>query len=67
LGWNTGGGHFGHGGAFATSMSINSNSGLITVFMVQQAGNSEDVEKAIGAVNKVVEERFGSPRKKPSE
>ena len=37
FGWGTGG-SFGHGGAFKTNMSIDPRLGLITVFMVQQAG-----------------------------
>lgn len=38
FGWDTGGGKFGHGGAYATSMSINPKTGLILVWMVQHAG-----------------------------
>jgi CubicO group peptidase (beta-lactamase class C family) len=38
LGWATGGGNFGHGGAYATNMNIDDGRGLITVFMVQHAG-----------------------------
>ena len=34
----TGGGTFGHGGAYATNMTIDPKRGLITVFMVQHAG-----------------------------
>ena len=37
FGWSTGG-SFGHGGAFATNMSIDPTRGLITVWMVQHAG-----------------------------
>jgi CubicO group peptidase (beta-lactamase class C family) len=38
LGWSTGGSTFGHGGAYATNMTIDAKRGLITVFMVQHAG-----------------------------
>lgn len=38
LGWSTGGDKFGHGGAYATGMTIDLKRGLITVFMVQHAG-----------------------------
>jgi len=37
FGWGTGASH-GHGGAYKTNMSIDARLGLITVFMVQQAG-----------------------------
>lgn len=47
LGWATGGGSFGHGGAFATNMSIDPARGLITVFMVQHTG-SPDIGKLNG-------------------
>jgi CubicO group peptidase (beta-lactamase class C family) len=38
LGWSTGGGEFGHGGAFATNMTIHPKRGLLFVWMVQHAG-----------------------------
>ena len=38
FGWGVGGG-FGHGGAYKTDMHVNPQLGLITVFMVQQAGD----------------------------
>lgn len=38
LGWATDGVHYGHGGAFATNMGIDSERGLITVWLVQHAG-----------------------------
>jgi CubicO group peptidase (beta-lactamase class C family) len=38
LGWDTSGDTFGHGGAFATNMTIDAKRGLITVWMVQHAG-----------------------------
>lgn len=38
LGWSTGGGNIGHGGAHSTNMNIDTNRGLITVWMVQHAG-----------------------------
>jgi CubicO group peptidase (beta-lactamase class C family) len=41
LGWSTGGGVFGHGGAHATNMSLDPGRGLITVYMVQHAGPAE--------------------------
>jgi CubicO group peptidase (beta-lactamase class C family) len=38
LGWATGGGAIGHGGAYSTHMGIDVQRGLIPVFMVQHAG-----------------------------
>jgi CubicO group peptidase (beta-lactamase class C family) len=38
LGFSTGGGTFGHGGALSTNMTIDTKSGLIYVWMVQHAG-----------------------------
>lgn len=38
LGWSVGGDSFGHGGAHATNMAIDSKRGLIFVWMVQQTG-----------------------------
>ncbi|MSR32043.1 MAG: class A beta-lactamase-related serine hydrolase [Gemmataceae bacterium] len=38
IGWSTGGGTFGHGGALATNMAIDPSRGLITVWLVQHAG-----------------------------
>jgi len=59
LGWATGGATFGHGGAFATSMTIDSQRGLITLFLVQHAGFPGDGSKAKGEFDKAVAERFG--------
>jgi CubicO group peptidase (beta-lactamase class C family) len=63
LGWSTGGGNFGHGGAFATNMNIDTNRGLITVFMVQHAGFSKDGGNSSGAFRRAAEERFGKGQK----
>jgi CubicO group peptidase (beta-lactamase class C family) len=59
LGWSTGGGTFGHGGAFATNMSIDPGRGLITVFMVQHAGSPE-IGKLNGEFVKAAQEAFGN-------
>ncbi len=60
LGWSTGGGNFGHGGAYATNMNIDSNRGLVTVWMVQHAGYPLDGDKAAGAFRQVAEAHFKS-------
>ncbi len=47
FGFATGGGTFGHGGAYSTNMTADPKSGLITVFMVQNAGWRSDEGKKI--------------------
>jgi len=59
LGWSTGGGTFGHGGAFATNMNIDSNRGLITVWLVQHNGFPGDGAKAQGEFRRAAERLFG--------
>ncbi len=58
LGWGTGGGGFGHGGAYATNMSIDAKRGLITVFLVQHAGFPRDGGNSQGVFRKAAEELF---------
>ena len=48
----------GHGGAYATNMSIDPKKKLITVFMVQHAGFPGDGDRALGAFKKVAAEAF---------
>jgi CubicO group peptidase (beta-lactamase class C family) len=59
LGWSTGGGSFGHGGAFATNMSIDPKRNLITVFLVQHAGFPGDGGKSHGVWKQAAEQQFG--------
>jgi CubicO group peptidase (beta-lactamase class C family) len=59
LGWSTGGGSYGHGGAFATNMSIDPKRGLITVFLVQHSGFPADGAKSYGAWKQAAEQQFG--------
>lgn len=63
LGWSTGGGNFGHGGAYATNMNIDSNRGLITIWMVQHAGFPNNGDQAAGVFRKTVEEEYSSAPK----
>jgi CubicO group peptidase (beta-lactamase class C family) len=63
LGWSTHNGVFGHGGAFATNMNIDSKRGLIAVFMVQHAGFAKDGGKSHGAFQQAAMERFGNANK----
>jgi CubicO group peptidase (beta-lactamase class C family) len=60
LGWSTGGDTFGHGGAYATNMTINAKRGLVMVFMVQHAGFPGNGGQSLGAFQKAAMERFGS-------
>ena len=58
LGWSTGGGVFGHGGAYSTNMTIDSNHGLITIFMVQHAGFPGNGDQSNGAFQKAAQALF---------
>jgi CubicO group peptidase (beta-lactamase class C family) len=58
LGWATGGSTFGHGGAFATNMTIDPKRGLVLVFLVQHAGFSKEGAKSFGAFRRAAEQQF---------
>jgi len=62
LGWATAGPTFGHGGAMATNMSIDSKRGLITVFLVQHVGFPGQGGSSLGVFRKAAEERFGGAK-----
>ncbi len=64
LGWSTGGGNFGHGGAYATNMNIDTNhgDGLITIWMVQHAGYPLNGDQAYGAFRQAADAAFGKPK-----
>ncbi|MDB6137094.1 MAG: estB 3 [Verrucomicrobiaceae bacterium] len=49
---------FGHGGAYSTNMNIDLEHGLVTVFMVQNAGWLEEGKKAQGIFSKAANELF---------
>jgi len=59
LGWSTGGGVFGHGGALSTNMSIDPKRGLITIWLVQHAGFPGDGSKSQGAWKQAVDQQAG--------
>ncbi len=61
LGWATSGGSFGHGGAYATNMTIDRDRGLIYVFMVQHAGFPGNGGQSFEAFKKAAEKEFGKP------
>jgi CubicO group peptidase (beta-lactamase class C family) len=62
LGWSTGGGTFGHGGAYATNMTVEPRRGLITVFLVQHSDSREDIRTCQAAFRQAAVEQFGNPR-----
>jgi CubicO group peptidase (beta-lactamase class C family) len=59
LGWATDGGVVGHGGAYATNMTIDPSRGLVLVYLVQHAGFAKDGGQALGAFQKAARESFG--------
>ncbi len=63
LGWSTSGGSFGHGGAYATNMNIDTKRGLITIFLVQHAGFPGDGNHSHGAFKKAAEDRYAGQKK----
>ena len=63
LGWSTGGGNFGHGGAYATNMNIDSNRDLITIWMVQHAGFPNNGDQSAGVFRKTAQEQYGNAHK----
>jgi CubicO group peptidase (beta-lactamase class C family) len=62
LGWSTGGGTYGHGGAYKTNMTIDPKSGLVMVFLVQEAGALGGAKQGLAAFQKAARERFGNTR-----
>lgn len=51
---------FGHGGAMATNMTVNTKLGLVTVFLVQHAGFPGKGKEAQGAFRAAAEKAFGT-------
>lgn len=62
LGFDVGPGRFGHGGAFATNMNIDTKRGLITVWLVQHRGFPGDGDQAQGVFRKAAEAIYASVR-----
>jgi CubicO group peptidase (beta-lactamase class C family) len=60
FGWAPGGNGFGHGGAYSTNMSIDTQHNLVTVFMVQHAGwrSKEDNGKVHSTFQNAAREQF---------
>lgn len=59
LGCSVGDGVFGHGGAYATNLQIDTKRGLVTVFMVQHNGFPGNGGQSLAAFRKAAEARFG--------
>lgn len=56
LGWGVyGGGTYGHGGAYATNMTIDPGRDLITILLVQHAGFPNNGDRASAAFTKAAE------------
>ena len=58
FGFSVGGTTFGHGGAHATNMTVDTQRGLVTIWMVQHGGYLGDGGNAQGAFNKAAIEAF---------
>jgi CubicO group peptidase (beta-lactamase class C family) len=60
FGWSANGKTFGHGGAYATNMEIDTQHDLICVWMVQHAGFPGKGGEALGAFRHAAHEMFNS-------
>ena len=60
FGWSTSGNTFGHGGAYATNMEIDTQTGLITIWMVQHAGFPGNGKQAEGSFHLAARNLFGT-------
>jgi CubicO group peptidase (beta-lactamase class C family) len=63
LGFATNNGIFGHGGAYSTNMSIDPQSGLITIFLVQHRGFPGKGDTSHAAFVKAAREQFATKAK----
>ena len=61
FGWSTGDEGCGHGGAYATNMTLDRKRGLILIYMVQHAGFPGDRGKGFDTFKQAAREAFGSP------
>ena len=59
FGFTVGAREFGHGGALYTETAIDTSSGLITIFLIQQAGFIGDGAKLRTEFKRVAREKFG--------
>jgi CubicO group peptidase (beta-lactamase class C family) len=60
FGYAVNGATFGHGGAYSTHFDVDPQTGLVLVFMVQNAGwRNDDGKKILPAFTQAAVERFG--------
>jgi CubicO group peptidase (beta-lactamase class C family) len=59
FGLSLGDGWFGHGGAYATNMRVDTRRGLVEVFLVQHAGFRADGSQSQGAFIRAAEKVYG--------
>lgn len=60
LGWAVGKDFYGHGGAMATNMNVDTKRGLVTVYLVQHSGFPADGNQAQAAFRKAAETKYGA-------
>jgi CubicO group peptidase (beta-lactamase class C family) len=63
LGWSVSGSKFGHGGAYATDMSVDRERGLVLIFLVQHAGFLGDGAKSKDAFTRAALEKYGKGKR----
>ena len=64
FGWSAGETSFGHGGAYATNMTIDRHRGLILIWLVQHSGFPDDGAKSVDAFRDAAFELFGAQQSK---
>ena len=67
LGFTVGQGEFGHGGALGTETSVDLTSGLVTIFLIQQAGFAGDGARIRTDFKLEARRRYGGGRSTASE
>ncbi len=63
LGWAVSGTGYGHGGAYATNLSVDPGKGLVYVWMVQHAGFPADGAQAQGAFRRAADAKYGAGKR----
>lgn len=66
FGFTAHGPYTGHGGAYSTDSRLDREHGLITIFLVQQAGWARDGKKILPAFQKAATEAFGAAAAAPA-
>jgi len=63
FGWAVGGDWYGHGGAYATNMTVSPKEGLITIFMDQHAGYPGNGQQSHEAFKQAAYAAFGASKR----